>query len=52
MPTREGAGDHPVTVDLNVSIPRKAAVTIAAQRGDVNVNGRDGMSRSQTSAAM
>jgi len=38
----KGAGDHPVTVDLNVSLPRKAALTIAAQRGDVNVNGRDG----------
>ncbi len=37
-----GAGDHPVTVDMNISIPRKAAVTIAAQRGDVNVMGRDG----------
>ena len=37
-----GAGDHPVTVDLNVSIPRKAAVTVAAQRGDVSVMGRDG----------
>jgi hypothetical protein len=37
-----GAGNHPVTVDLNLSIPRKAAVTIAAQRGDVNVMGRDG----------
>jgi hypothetical protein len=37
-----GAGVHPVTVDLNVSIPRKAAVTVAAQRGDVNVMGRDG----------
>jgi hypothetical protein len=37
-----GAGDHPVTVDLNVSIPRKAALTVAAQRGDVNVMGRDG----------
>ncbi|HZS97882.1 MAG TPA: DUF4097 family beta strand repeat-containing protein [Terriglobales bacterium] len=38
----KGAGDHPVTVDLNVSLPRKVALTIAAQRGDVNVNGRDG----------
>ena len=38
----KGAGDHNVTVDLNVSLPRKAALTIAAQRGDVNVNGRDG----------
>ena len=38
----KGAGDHPVTVDMNVSIPRKAALTIAAQRGDINVTGRDG----------
>src|SRR6266850_2228096 len=37
-----GAGDHGVTADLNVSIPRKAPVTIASQRGDVNVMGRDG----------
>jgi len=37
-----GAGDHPVSEDLNISSPRKAAVTIAAQRGDVNVMGRDG----------
>jgi len=38
----KGAGDHPVTADLNVSLPRKAALTIAAARGDVNVEGRDG----------
>jgi DUF4097 and DUF4098 domain-containing protein YvlB len=37
-----GAGDHPVTSDLNVAIPRKAALTISSQRGDVNVMGRDG----------
>jgi DUF4097 and DUF4098 domain-containing protein YvlB len=37
-----GAGDHGVTADLNVSIPRKAPLTIASQRGDVNVMGRDG----------
>jgi hypothetical protein len=37
-----GAGDHPVTVDMNVSVPRKAALTIAAQRGDISVAGRDG----------
>jgi LiaF transmembrane domain/Toastrack DUF4097 len=37
-----GAGNHPVMADLNISLPRKAAVTIAAQRGDVNVMGRDG----------
>jgi DUF4097 and DUF4098 domain-containing protein YvlB len=37
-----GAGDHPVLVDLSISIPRKAAVTIASQRGDINLMGRDG----------
>jgi DUF4097 and DUF4098 domain-containing protein YvlB len=37
-----GAGDHAVTADLNISIPRKAALTISSQRGDVNVMGRDG----------
>jgi DUF4097 and DUF4098 domain-containing protein YvlB len=37
-----GAGDHGVTADLNISIPRKAALTIASQRGEVNVMGRDG----------
>jgi hypothetical protein len=37
-----GAGDHGVSADLNVSIPRKATLTIASQRGDVNVMGRDG----------
>jgi len=38
----EAAGDHPVEVDLDISIPRKAAVTITSRRGDVNVSGRDG----------
>jgi hypothetical protein len=38
----EGAGDHPVITDLDVSLPRKAAVTIVSRRGDVNVAGRDG----------
>ena len=37
-----GAGNHPVMTDLNISLPRKAAITIAAQRGDINVMGRDG----------
>src|SRR3974390_164673 len=36
-----GAGDHPVTTDLDIAIPRKAAVTIASKRGDVSVIGRD-----------
>ncbi len=37
-----GAGDHPVVADLDVSIPRKAALSIASKRGDVGVIGRDG----------
>jgi hypothetical protein len=38
----EGAGDHSVETDLDVSVPRKAAVTISSRRGDVNVVGREG----------
>jgi len=38
----EGAGDHGVTDDLDISLPRKAAVTISARHGDVSVTGRDG----------
>jgi hypothetical protein len=38
----EGAGDHPVETELDITIPRKAPVTVASRRGDVNVAGRDG----------
>src|SRR3954452_2812673 len=38
----EAAGDHPVETDLDISVPRKAAVTVTSHRGDVNVSGRDG----------
>jgi DUF4097 and DUF4098 domain-containing protein YvlB len=38
----QGAGEHRVTTDMDISIPRKAAVVILAKRGDVNVMGRDG----------
>src|SRR5215831_3234126 len=38
----EGAGDHPVETDLDVSVPRKAPVTINSRRGDINVSGRGG----------
>jgi len=38
----EAAGDHPVETDLDVSLPRKVAVTISSRRGDVNLVGRDG----------
>lgn len=38
----EGAGDHPVETDLDISLPRKAPVSIVSRRGDVNLAGRDG----------
>ncbi len=38
----EGAGDHPVETDLDIALPRKAAITISSRRGDVNIVGRDG----------
>lgn len=38
----DAAGDHPVEADLDVSLPRKAPVTIIAHRGDVSLVGRDG----------
>jgi hypothetical protein len=38
----EGAGDHPVEADLDISVPRKVAVSITSRRGDVKVEGRDG----------
>lgn len=31
------AGDHPVMTDLDISLPRKAAVTVISRRGDVTV---------------
>jgi DUF4097 and DUF4098 domain-containing protein YvlB len=38
----EAAGDHPVETDLDISLPRKASVTISSRRGDINVSSRDG----------
>jgi len=38
----EGAGDHPVETDLDISVPRKVPVSITSRRGDVNVSGRTG----------
>src|SRR5579859_3370456 len=38
----DAAGDHPVESDLDISVPRKASVSIEARRGDVSVTGRDG----------
>ncbi len=36
-----GAGDHSVTIDMDVSLPRTAAAVLST-RGDVSVIGRDG----------
>jgi hypothetical protein len=38
----QGAGEHAVKSDLDISLPRKAPVSIVSRRGDVNVIGRDG----------
>ncbi len=38
----EAAGDHPVEVDLDISVPKRAPVTISSRRGDVNIAGREG----------
>ena len=38
----DGAGDHPVETDLDIALPRKAAVTVSSHHGDVNIAGRDG----------
>ena len=38
----DAAGDHPVESDLDISLPRKAQVTIVSRRGDVTLTGRDG----------
>lgn len=38
----QGAGDHWVSTDMIVAVPRKAAVNVSNRRGDISVNGRDG----------
>lgn len=38
----QGAGEHGVTTDLTISVPKKAAVTVSTRHGDVNISGRDG----------
>jgi len=38
----QGGGDHSITIDLDISIPRKAAVNITNRSGDISVLGRDG----------
>jgi DUF4097 and DUF4098 domain-containing protein YvlB len=38
----QGGGEHRVTTDLDIAIPRKASVVISSKHGDVNIMGRDG----------
>jgi len=38
----QGAGEHGVSTDMQIFIPRKAAVVISTKHGDVNINGREG----------
>lgn len=38
----QGAGDHHIAADLDISLPRKASVSISTRSGDVSVLGRDG----------
>jgi hypothetical protein len=38
----QGAGDHSVATDMDVTVPRKVPVVISSRRGDVSVLGRDG----------
>ena len=38
----EGAGDHDVSVDLDIYIPRKVTVAISSRHGEISVMGRDG----------
>ena len=38
----EGAGEHGVSTDMQIFIPRKAPAIISTKHGDVNVTGREG----------
>jgi Putative adhesin/Domain of unknown function (DUF5668) len=38
----QGAGDHPVQTDLDISVPRKMELHVTSRRGEVSVTGRDG----------
>lgn len=38
----ESAGDHPVEADLDISLPKKAPVSINSRRGDVSISAREG----------
>ena len=38
----QGAGEHGVSTDMQIFIPRKAGVVISSKRGDVTISGREG----------
>src|SRR5579872_1364181 len=38
----QGAGDHWVAEDLDISLPRKASIELSTRYGDVSIIGRDG----------
>jgi Toastrack DUF4097/LiaF transmembrane domain len=38
----KGAGDHWVSSDLDIAVPRKASVVASTRHGDISVMGRDG----------
>jgi hypothetical protein len=38
----QGAGDHSVSTDMDVSVPRNVPVVISSRRGDISVLGRTG----------
>ncbi|HZP17638.1 MAG TPA: DUF4097 family beta strand repeat-containing protein [Terriglobales bacterium] len=37
-----GAGEHWVSTDLDISLPRKAPVTVSTRHGDISIMGREG----------
>jgi DUF4097 and DUF4098 domain-containing protein YvlB len=37
----QGAGEHGVATDLQIFVPRKAAVSVSTRRGDVTINSRE-----------
>jgi DUF4097 and DUF4098 domain-containing protein YvlB len=38
----QGAGDHWVSTDLDIAVPRKASVVASTRHGDISIMGRDG----------
>jgi DUF4097 and DUF4098 domain-containing protein YvlB len=38
----QAAGEHGVTADMTISLPKKAAVLISSRHGDVSITARDG----------